>query len=196
MSSRCGVAAAVLCGIEGSAVLPGAPDDPDPGAGQDPDGVRVTAAAAGRRGVDGSGPGVGHAAAVGKVHDCGTELLAARPAEYSLAALAGLACGRARARQRGQRVIGREPLAAVADLGEQARGAHSPGAGQAGEDVPVGVSGEEPADLFVQDGDLLFSAAVMAANARVIWPRSSMTKTLMRHRNMSHRNLDSSRPRC
>ena len=45
--------------------------------------------------------------------------------------------------------------AAVADLGEQGSGAHSPGTGQAGEDVAVGVSGEEPADLFVQDTDLL-----------------------------------------
>ena len=93
MSSRCGVAAAVQCGIEGCAVLPAAPDDPDPGAGEDPDGVRVTAAASGRRRVDGGGPGVGHAAAVSEVHDGGAEFLAARPPEHGLAALAGLAAG-------------------------------------------------------------------------------------------------------
>jgi hypothetical protein len=38
MSSRCGAAAAVQGGIERGAVLPAAPDDPQPGAGQDPDG--------------------------------------------------------------------------------------------------------------------------------------------------------------
>jgi hypothetical protein len=41
MSSRAGLAAAVEGGIEGCAVLPAAPDDPQPGADQDPDGVRV-----------------------------------------------------------------------------------------------------------------------------------------------------------
>jgi len=77
MSSSSGMTAAVESGIEGGAVLPAAPDDPDPRAGQDPDGVRVTAAAAGCRSVDGGRPGVGHAAAVGEVHDGGAELLAA-----------------------------------------------------------------------------------------------------------------------
>src|SRR2546430_11146722 len=91
MSSSGGLAAAVEGGIEGGAVLPAAPDDPDPGAGQDPDGVRMPAAAAGCGGVDASGPGVGHAAAVGEVHHGGAEFLAARPAEHGLAALAGLA---------------------------------------------------------------------------------------------------------
>src|SRR5690242_5961300 len=115
MSSGGGVASAVEGGIEGGAVLPAAPDDPDPGAGQDPDGVRVPAAAAGGRCVDGGGPRVGHAAAVGEVHDGGAELLATRPAEHGLAALAGLARGRACPGERGEGVVGGEPLPAVAD---------------------------------------------------------------------------------
>src|SRR5438046_1342279 len=73
MSSSGGLAAAVEGGIEGGAVLPAAPDDPDPGAGQDPDGMRMPAAAAGCGGVDGGGPGGGHAAAVGEVHQGGGE---------------------------------------------------------------------------------------------------------------------------
>jgi hypothetical protein len=44
MSSRRCVAAAVEGGIEGGAVLPAAPDDPQPGSGQDPGGVRMPAA--------------------------------------------------------------------------------------------------------------------------------------------------------
>ena len=77
MSSGGGVASAVEGGIEGGAVLPAAPDDAEPGAGQDPDGVRMPAAAAGRGGVNRGGPGVAHAAAVGEVHDGGAEFLAA-----------------------------------------------------------------------------------------------------------------------
>ena len=174
MSSGGGVAAAVEGGIEGGAVLPAAPDDPQPGAGQDPDGVRMPAAAAGRGGVDRGGPRVAHAAAVGEVHDGGAEFLAARPAEHGLAALAGLARRRARPGQRGERVIGGEPLAAVADLGEQGRGADGPGAGQAGEDVPVGMRGEQRG-RSPRPGrrSASFSAASMTANARVIWPRAS-----------------------
>src|SRR5690349_25136981 len=91
MSSGGGLAAAVEGGIEGGTVLPAAPDDPQPGAGQDPDGVRMPAATPGRGGVDAGGPGVGHPAAVGEVHHGGAEFLAAGPAEYGLAALAGLA---------------------------------------------------------------------------------------------------------
>src|SRR6266513_1929698 len=91
MSSRAGLAAAVEGGIEGGAVLPAAPDDAQPGAGQDPDGVRMPATAGYGRGVDRGGPGVGHAAAVGEAHHRGAELFAAGPAEHGLAALAGLA---------------------------------------------------------------------------------------------------------
>ena len=174
MSSCGGLAAAVQGGVEGGAVLPAAPDDPDPGAGQDPDGVRMAAAAADRGGVDRGGPRVGHAAAVGEVHDGGAEFLAARPAEHRLAALAGLAGRRARPGQRGEGVIGGEPLPAVADLGEQGRGADRSRSGAgwrrcAGRDArrTAGRS-RRPATAICS-----FSAAVMPTNARVIWPRAS-----------------------
>ena len=61
--------------------------------------------------------------------------------------------GQAPAR-RGQGIIGGEPLPAVTDLGQQARGADRPGARQAGEDVLVGMGCEQAADLGVQGGDL------------------------------------------
>ena len=54
MSSGGGLAAAVEGEIEGYAVLPAAPDDAQPGPGQDPDGVRMPAAAPGRGSVNAS----------------------------------------------------------------------------------------------------------------------------------------------
>jgi hypothetical protein len=123
MSSRAGLAAAVEGGIEGYAVLPAAPDDAQPGAGQDPDGVRMPAAAGDGCGVDRGGPGVGHAAAVGEVHHRGAELFAAGPAEHGLGSLAGLA---GRWAGSGQGIIGGEPLPAVTDLRQEVRGADRP----------------------------------------------------------------------
>jgi hypothetical protein len=49
MSTCSQLTAAVEGGIERGMVLPAAPDDAEPGAGQDADGVRVAAAAVGRR---------------------------------------------------------------------------------------------------------------------------------------------------
>jgi hypothetical protein len=47
-----------------------------------------------------------------------------------------------------------EAAPAVADLGQQPGGADRAGAGQRGEDVPVGVAGKLPGDLSVQRLDL------------------------------------------
>jgi hypothetical protein len=59
---------------------------------------------------------------------------------------------------------GGEPGTAVTDLGQQARGAHAPGAGQAGEDVRVGVRVELLADLLGQN--LICSTRALSALAR------------------------------
>ena len=85
MSSGGGLAAAVEGGIEGGTVLPAAPDDPQPGAGQDPDGVGVGVAGAAGAGsfVDGLRPGAAFAAAVGEVDQGLPEApVAAVPEDY------------------------------------------------------------------------------------------------------------------
>ena len=77
MSSGNQLAALVEGGVEGDTVLPAAPDDPQPGPGQDADGVGVTTASLDGTLVDVSRPGVGHSAAVGEIHDRGPQLLVA-----------------------------------------------------------------------------------------------------------------------
>src|SRR3954447_18901432 len=88
-SSECS-AASMACRVERLAVLPAAPDDADPGPGEDADGVRVPAASGDGATVDVGGPGVSGSAAVGEVHDCCSELLVAGPPEHGLLPLAGL----------------------------------------------------------------------------------------------------------
>ena len=73
--------------------------------------------------------------------------------------LAGLSGGGGDAGQAGQRFGGGESAAAVADLGEQPGGADGAGAGQAGEDVRVGVRGELLGDLLGEGLDLLDEGA-------------------------------------
>src|SRR5690349_6499286 len=173
MSSGGGLAAAVEGGIEGGTVLPAAPDDPQPGAGQDPDGVRMPAATPGRGGVDAGGPGVGHPAAVGEVHHGGAEFLAAGPAEYGLAALAGLAGRRAGPGERGQRVVGGEPLPAVPISASRLAARMVPERGRlekmcrsgcAASTLPISASSTVICAL---------RALSMATSARVICPRAS-----------------------
>ena len=72
---------AVLGWVVGDAVVPAAPDDPDPRSGQDPDGVGVVAAAGDGVGVDLGRPGAGVAGVVGEGADGLAETLVAGPAE-------------------------------------------------------------------------------------------------------------------
>ena len=88
MSSRELLASSVQSWIEGNAVLPAAPDDPQPSTGQDPDGMRVAAAAGDGSLVDIGRPGIGTTTSVGKVHDGRSKLLVAGPAEHGLLTLA------------------------------------------------------------------------------------------------------------
>jgi hypothetical protein len=113
----------VVCGVVGGVVLPAVPDDEQPGAGQDADGVGVVVAAGAGSLVEVGGPGAGVAGVAGEVGDGVAELLVAGPAEGNGAYLARLA-GRGRgAGEAGEGFGGGEPGAAVADLGEQPCGA-------------------------------------------------------------------------
>src|SRR5262245_51143157 len=75
------VEVAVAGGVVGGAVLPDAPDDAQPGAAEDAEGVRVVVAAGAGALVDVVGPGVVLAAVVGEDGDGVAQGFVARPAE-------------------------------------------------------------------------------------------------------------------
>ena len=118
-------------GVVGGVVLPAAPDDVGPGAGEDADGVGVVAAAGDGLVVEVGGPGAGAAGVCGEVAQGVAELLVGSPAEGDGFGLPGLPGGGGDSGQAGQGVAGGEPAAGVADLGEQAgaRGRCRSGAG-------------------------------------------------------------------
>src|SRR5215207_4465930 len=145
----------VLGGVVGGVVLPAVPDDEQPGAGEDADGVGVVVASGSGAVVEVGGPGVGVAGVSGEVGDGVAELFVAGPAESDRAEFAGLSGRGCGACQAGEGFGGGEAGAAVADLGQQPGGADSACAGQAGEDVGVGVRGELVCDLAGQGFDLV-----------------------------------------
>ncbi len=150
-----GLEPSVAGGVVGDAVLPAVPDHEEPGAGEDADGVGVVVAAGAGPVVDVGGPGAGLAGVAGEVGDGVAELFVAGPAEGDGSHFAGLAGGGRCASQACEGLGAGEAGAAVADLGEQACGPDSSGAGQRGEDVRVGVQGKLLADLLGQCPDLL-----------------------------------------
>src|SRR3954452_10020764 len=94
---------AVVGGVVGDVVLPAAPDDVCPGAGEDAHGVGVVAAAGDGFVVEVRGPGVGAAGVAGEVAEGVAELFVGAPAErdgFDLAGLPGLGCDAGEAGQR------------------------------------------------------------------------------------------------
>src|SRR5439155_13050662 len=87
-----GLESAVGCRVVGKVVLPAAPDDVCPGAGEDAHGVGVVTAAGDGLGVQVVGPGVGAAGAAGEVAHGVTQRLVSAAAEgngFDLARLPG-----------------------------------------------------------------------------------------------------------
>ena len=80
----------VAGGVVGDSVLPAAPYDPDPGAGEDADGVGVVAASGPGAPVDVGDPGALMAGVVGEGAHGSPEAFVARPAEVDRFVLAGL----------------------------------------------------------------------------------------------------------
>ena len=107
----------VLGGVVGGAVLPAAPDEVEPGAGEDAHGVRVVLTAVPGLVVDGRGPGAGVPGVGGEVADGVAELMADRPPERAGGVAAGPAGDRRGPGERGWRPGAGEPGPAVADLG-------------------------------------------------------------------------------
>jgi len=116
------VEAAVAGGIVGLAVLPGAPDDAEPGAAEDAEGVRVVVSAGAGALVDVGGPGVVVAAAVGEDADGAAQVFVAGPAEAGDFLLAGLDGDGGLSGDRFERGACWVAISGVADLGEQLGG--------------------------------------------------------------------------
>ena len=144
----------VFVGVVGDALLPAVPDDEEPCAGKDADGVRMVVTSVDGPLVKVGGPGVGASGVGGEVTDGIAELFVGGPAEADRAMFARLSSAGGNAGETGQRLRSRESGAAVADLGEQTCGANGAGTGQAGEDVGVGVEGELLGDLCLEGIDL------------------------------------------
>src|SRR5271166_2989512 len=151
---------AVFGGVVVDAVLPAVPDDGEPGAGKDANGVWVVVASGSGALVEVGGPRVGSAGVAGELADGVAQLFVAGPTEADGAYFAGLAGRGGDTGQAHQRLGGGELGAAVADFGEQSGSADAAGAGQAGEDVRVDVCGQlgldlggEGLDLFEQAGE-------------------------------------------
>src|SRR5680860_1417735 len=151
--------AAVLGGVVGDASVPAAPDDSEPGSGEDAGGVLVGFAGGGVAVVDGGGPGAGSAAVGGEVDDGVAQFLVTGPAERHDVVAAGLSGGWCGAGEGGEGGFGGEPAAGVADLDQQLGGADLTAAGQRSEDVAVRVQRELFADLRLEQGDLFADRA-------------------------------------
>src|SRR5664279_1114817 len=121
---------AVVGRVVDGVVLPAAPDDVDPGAGQDTDGVLVVAFPGEGFGVEVGGPGVAVTGVAGEVAERVAEFLVGSPAEGHCFDLAGLPGRRGDSGKAGQRARGGEAPAGIADLGQQSGGPDAAGAGQ------------------------------------------------------------------
>jgi len=133
---------AVLGGVVGGMGLPGLPEDADPGAGEDADGVGVVAAALAGLGVDVCCPGRGVAGVVGEAGDRPAQTAVAGPAEDDPAALAGGVGDRADAGLGGELIVGREAFADVTQLGQDLGRAEASGAREGHDDAAVGQCGD------------------------------------------------------
>jgi hypothetical protein len=119
MSSSHRESGPVEFGVEGHTVLPAPPDDAQPGASKDADGVWVPASSGDGTCADVSCPGVSYAAAIREIHDGGPEFLIAGPAEHGPLVLARLTGRGTRTSEAGKGTVGREALPAVTDLGQE-----------------------------------------------------------------------------
>ena len=129
----------VLVGIVGAGVLPAVPDHEQPCAGENPNRVGVVVAAVAGPLVEVGGPGVSLAAVAGEVAYGVAEVLSQAQRKLTTRLLPDWRVDGANPSQADQRVRGGKAAAAVADLGQQPGGADPSAAGQAGEDLLVGV---------------------------------------------------------
>jgi len=151
---------AVAGGVVGGVVCQQRQMTPDPGSGEDADGVGVVVASGAGLVVQLSGPGVDVAGVGGEVTQRVPRLLVRTPAEdhgFDLAGLAGRGCDPGQA---GEGVRGGEPASRVTDLGQQPGCADRARARQRREDGAVGVDGQLLADAS--------STSIRATSAKLV----------------------------
>ena len=143
--------------VVGAAIDPHAPQDANPSAGQNADGVWMIAAAGARGGIDTCRPSRSVTRVVGETSDGEAQAMIAGPAEGDAAMLAGLVSQRRHAGLCGQLCVGGEALALITELGEDLSGADAAGARQRHDDLPIGELSDgvfsargELSDLFDQ----------------------------------------------
>src|SRR5438093_6338384 len=129
-------------GLVGRARLPTAPQNAEPGAGEDADGVRMVAAAGASSTVDVGGPRGGVTRVVGEAGQRLSQALVAREAEGDAAVLAGSMGDGRYAGLGGELVVAGEAEAIVTELGEDLRGVDAAGARERGDDGAVRVGGD------------------------------------------------------
>src|SRR5436853_2656818 len=132
--------------VVGAAILPTAPQDAHPGAGQDADGMRMSTATPAGGGVDRRRPGRGVARVVGEGGERLAQALVARPAKGDLAVLAGFAGDGRDAPLGGLLLVGGEAGAILAELGQDLGGVDPPAAWERLEEGPIGVLGQGGGD--------------------------------------------------
>src|SRR5216684_3517615 len=125
--------------VVGAAILPAAPQDTNPGAGQDADGMRMITATPTGGGVDRRRPGRGMARVVGESSERLAQALVARPAKGDLAVLAGFAGDGRDAPLGGQLLVGGEAGAILPELGQDLGRVDPPAAWERLEEGAIGV---------------------------------------------------------
>ncbi len=145
---------AVLFRVVKGLVLPGFPEDAEPGAGEDTDGVRVLASALTGSAIDVCCPGRGMSRVVGEAGDGLSEVLVTGPSEHDAAAFAGGVGDGTDAGLGGELIFGGEALADVAEFGQDRCCADASGAGEGHDDLTVGQVGHGVLDARGQLGDL------------------------------------------
>ncbi len=154
---------AVLSGVVGFAIVPGAPDDAQPSASEDANGVRVVAAPGLGLGVDVSGPGIGMARVVGQAGKRCAQTVIAGPAEDDRLGLARCVGDGSDAGLGGEVLVAHEALAHAAELGQELSGADASGAREAHDDLAVLERSDVVLDTAGQESNLLDQALQRAS---------------------------------
>src|SRR5713101_1670725 len=158
-SSSCGdLVEALGATVRGAVVrlmrAPAAPENTQPGAGEDADGVRVIASAAARPAVDVGRPDGAVARVVGETGERLAKALVAREAEGDSAMLARGVSDGCDAGLGGELVVAGEAGAVVTQLGEDLGGVDAAGTRQRSDDWPVWVRGDGVLDGRRELGEL------------------------------------------
>ena len=144
----------VVVDVVGGVVEPAAPEDTEPSASEDADGVGMSAPALSGGTIDGGRPGMGEPGVAGPGGEGATQTLVASEAAGDATVLARGVGNGSDAGFGSELVFGGEAEAIVAEFGEDLGGIDGAGAWEGLKDVAVGVLGDESGDEAVSLADL------------------------------------------